>query len=216
MNRYFCFFYANSASKSTPAWSNLLTDNEGNLKLADFDLARSFSSDHNGNLTNRVITLWYMYCSVILSFCKVYIALLVIVCCWLFCWINDFQTSRVAARKHKIWSSGGHVVGGLYFCVASQWKANTSWKERGMISHGVGQVIYQFLSWGYSYHVKHFMWLIACLLFYLNFQTLVKCKNPFDDKEETCNILQYVINHNLKLKHLGNWKQTDMCNTLGE
>ncbi|KAL3524773.1 hypothetical protein ACH5RR_013145 [Cinchona calisaya] len=39
--------------------SNLLLDNEGNLKLADFGLARSFSSDHNANLTNRVITLWY-------------------------------------------------------------------------------------------------------------------------------------------------------------
>nr|GEU63668.1 cyclin-dependent kinase C-2-like [Tanacetum cinerariifolium] len=39
--------------------SNLLIDNEGNLKLADFGLARSFSIDHNGNLTNRVITLWY-------------------------------------------------------------------------------------------------------------------------------------------------------------
>lgn len=39
--------------------SNLLIDNEGMLKLADFGLARSFSSDHNGNLTNRVITLWY-------------------------------------------------------------------------------------------------------------------------------------------------------------
>ncbi|KAG5529468.1 hypothetical protein RHGRI_030005 [Rhododendron griersonianum] len=39
--------------------SNLLIDNEGTLKLADFGLARSFSNDHNGNLTNRVITLWY-------------------------------------------------------------------------------------------------------------------------------------------------------------
>ncbi|KAJ8446813.1 hypothetical protein Cgig2_016123 [Carnegiea gigantea] len=39
--------------------SNLLIDNEGVLKLADFGLARSFSNDHNGNLTNRVITLWY-------------------------------------------------------------------------------------------------------------------------------------------------------------
>jgi cyclin-dependent kinase 12/13/ribosomal RNA-processing protein 12 len=44
------------------AGSNLLIDNEGNLKLADFGLARSFSSDHNGHLTNRVITLWYRYC----------------------------------------------------------------------------------------------------------------------------------------------------------
>lgn len=41
------------------AGSNLLIDNEGMLKLADFGLARSFSNDHNGNLTNRVITLWY-------------------------------------------------------------------------------------------------------------------------------------------------------------
>lgn len=41
------------------AGSNLLIDNEGNLKLADFGLARSFSNDHNANLTNRVITLWY-------------------------------------------------------------------------------------------------------------------------------------------------------------
>ncbi|KAL2946911.1 hypothetical protein AAZX31_20G042400 [Glycine max] len=39
--------------------SNLLIDNEGNLKLADFGLARSFSNEHNANLTNRVITLWY-------------------------------------------------------------------------------------------------------------------------------------------------------------
>ncbi|KAG2317305.1 hypothetical protein Bca52824_020427 [Brassica carinata] len=39
--------------------SNLLIDNEGNLKLADFGLARSYSHDHDGNLTNRVITLWY-------------------------------------------------------------------------------------------------------------------------------------------------------------
>ncbi|GJV37046.1 cyclin-dependent kinase C-2 [Tanacetum coccineum] len=39
--------------------SNLLIDNEGNLKLTDFGLARIYSSDHNGNLTNHVITLWY-------------------------------------------------------------------------------------------------------------------------------------------------------------
>ncbi|XP_066362470.1 cyclin-dependent kinase C-2-like [Miscanthus floridulus] len=39
--------------------SNLLIDNHGILKLADFGLARSFSNDHHANLTNRVITLWY-------------------------------------------------------------------------------------------------------------------------------------------------------------
>ncbi|GKD93698.1 nucleolar protein 6, partial [Tanacetum coccineum] len=40
--------------------SNLLIDIEGNLKLTDFGLARIYSSDHKGNLTNRVISLWYM------------------------------------------------------------------------------------------------------------------------------------------------------------
>ncbi|KAI3926279.1 hypothetical protein MKW98_028415 [Papaver atlanticum] len=39
--------------------ANLLTDNEGNLKLADFGLARSLSNDRQGNLTNEMITLWY-------------------------------------------------------------------------------------------------------------------------------------------------------------
>ncbi|BBN10369.1 cyclin-dependent kinase 12/13 [Marchantia polymorpha subsp. ruderalis] len=38
--------------------SNLLIDNHGILKLADFGLARSYSSDCH-QLTNRVITLWY-------------------------------------------------------------------------------------------------------------------------------------------------------------
>lgn len=40
--------------------SNLLLDNNGILKLADFGLARPFnSSEKKQILTNRVITLWY-------------------------------------------------------------------------------------------------------------------------------------------------------------
>ncbi|KAF8719882.1 hypothetical protein HU200_024643 [Digitaria exilis] len=39
--------------------SNLLIDNHGILKLADFGLARSYTTDPNARLTNRVITLWY-------------------------------------------------------------------------------------------------------------------------------------------------------------
>jgi cyclin-dependent kinase 12/13 len=31
----------------------------GTLKIADFGLARNYANDHNGKLTNRVITLWY-------------------------------------------------------------------------------------------------------------------------------------------------------------
>ena len=38
--------------------SNLLIDNQGNLKIADFGLARTFN-DNLQRYTNRVITLWY-------------------------------------------------------------------------------------------------------------------------------------------------------------
>eukprot|EP01116_Phalansterium_solitarium_P000656 TRINITY_DN1049_c0_g1_i6.p1 TRINITY_DN1049_c0_g1~~TRINITY_DN1049_c0_g1_i6.p1 ORF type:complete len:690 (+),score=137.65 TRINITY_DN1049_c0_g1_i6:123-2192(+) len=38
--------------------SNLLIDNKGQLKIADFGLARPFS-EQKSNYTNRVITLWY-------------------------------------------------------------------------------------------------------------------------------------------------------------
>ncbi len=40
--------------------SNLLINNSGILKLADFGLARKYAStDKNERYTNRVITLWY-------------------------------------------------------------------------------------------------------------------------------------------------------------
>lgn len=39
--------------------SNLLLNNDGVLKLADFGLARTYSKRHAGDYTNRVVTLWY-------------------------------------------------------------------------------------------------------------------------------------------------------------
>jgi serine/threonine protein kinase len=39
--------------------SNLLLNNKGNLKIADFGLARTKDETTTGRLTNRVITLWY-------------------------------------------------------------------------------------------------------------------------------------------------------------
>ncbi|VDM71588.1 unnamed protein product [Strongylus vulgaris] len=39
--------------------SNILLNNRGELKIADFGLARYYSSDQERLYTNRVITLWY-------------------------------------------------------------------------------------------------------------------------------------------------------------
>lgn len=39
--------------------SNLLINNKGELKIADFGLARAFEKDQAQDYTNRVITLWY-------------------------------------------------------------------------------------------------------------------------------------------------------------
>jgi len=39
--------------------SNLLVNNEGILKVADFGLANFCSTSHRQPLTSRVVTLWY-------------------------------------------------------------------------------------------------------------------------------------------------------------
>lgn len=39
--------------------SNLLIDNFGVLKIADFGLATSYNPHHSVPLTSRVVTLWY-------------------------------------------------------------------------------------------------------------------------------------------------------------
>ena len=39
--------------------SNLLLDNAGLLKIADFGLASTFDPNHKQPMTSRVVTLWY-------------------------------------------------------------------------------------------------------------------------------------------------------------
>ena len=39
--------------------SNLLIDNNGNLKIADFGLSTVYDPDKKQPLTSRVVTLWY-------------------------------------------------------------------------------------------------------------------------------------------------------------
>lgn len=39
--------------------SNLLIDNDGNLKIADFGLASFYDPEHKKPMTSRVVTLWY-------------------------------------------------------------------------------------------------------------------------------------------------------------
>lgn len=39
--------------------ANLLIDNNGILKIADFGLATIYNPDHKQHLTSRVVTLWY-------------------------------------------------------------------------------------------------------------------------------------------------------------
>jgi len=54
---YYC--HRNNVLHRDIKGSNLLIDNQGNLKLADFGLARPYSNENANPLTNKVITLWY-------------------------------------------------------------------------------------------------------------------------------------------------------------
>jgi cyclin-dependent kinase 12/13/ribosomal RNA-processing protein 12 len=170
-----CYFYANPASKWTPAGSNLLIDNEGNLKLADFGLARSFSSDHNGNLTNRVITLWYRYCRVILLFCKLYTALLVIGSCWLVCWvIMIFRPPELLLGSTKYGPAVDMWSVGCIFAELLNGKPILPGKNEVWFLKVVDKLFYQFQSWGYSYTNVKIFHVTNCMPFtYLNFQTLL-------------------------------------------
>lgn len=53
------YCHANNILHRDIKGSNLLINNRGILKLADFGLARSYTAEGANPLTNRVITLWY-------------------------------------------------------------------------------------------------------------------------------------------------------------
>ena len=75
-----CLFHGHCIKHISLAGSNLLIDNHGILKLADFGLARSFTTDPNARLTNRVITLWYRW-GILLAYYHYCYASYMLLCC---------------------------------------------------------------------------------------------------------------------------------------
>lgn len=88
--------------------SNLLLNNRGQIKVADFGLARTYGSPL-GNMTQLVVTLWYRYGRVDSSAITKYTPHRLNLCIFI-------QSPGTLARCQGIFHCGGHVVNWLYIC----------------------------------------------------------------------------------------------------
>lgn len=99
--------------------SNLLMNNRGMIKVADFGLARRYGDPVGvGGLTQLVVTLWYRYVngSIYFIFCPPY---------------NRQQCSRNSLRSYQIFDCHRHVVCWMYFRGTALERAGFSGSRRG-------------------------------------------------------------------------------------
>jgi cell division cycle 2-like len=86
--------------------SNLLMNNRGTIKVADFGLARRYGDPVGvGGMTQLVVTLWYRYAESLDPIKRSSTQ-------------NTFQRSRNIARRNNILHRGGYVVCRLHLCRA--------------------------------------------------------------------------------------------------
>jgi len=86
--------------------SNLLMNNRGTIKVADFGLARRYGDPVGvGGMTQLVVTLWYRYAESLdpIKPSSTH---------------NTFQRSRNIARRNNLLHRNGHVVCRLHLCRA--------------------------------------------------------------------------------------------------
>lgn len=97
--------------------SNLLMNNRGMIKVADFGLARRYGDPVGvGGLTQLVVTLWYRYVDSSIDFVLSY---------------TRQQYPRNSLGSHQIFNCHRHVVCWMYFCGIALEGAGFSGSRRG-------------------------------------------------------------------------------------
>lgn len=97
---------------------NLLINREGELKLADFGLARAFGIPVR-SYTHEVVTLWYRAPDVLLGSRYAHVCVCVacsVLLCQKFVLICTDEFVLEHRKWQKIFDAGRYVVCGLYFC----------------------------------------------------------------------------------------------------